>query len=215
MNMSVDSTTAQPKPAQLWRSVLLAAVAAAAILVLVVLPAEYGIDPTGFGGAIGLTKMAAPSTKLITLTDNIGGNQTLRQAAVPDPGQPTPLPNPAVFQDQPQPPTTRTLQVVVPAGKGTEVKLKMQEGKVALFSWSSGSDKVYADYHGHDPSFGPEFFVRYKEDQENTGGNGSLTAPFSGEHGWFWLNINDHPVTITLTATGYFDDVIDYGILKE
>jgi hypothetical protein len=36
-------------------------------------------------------------------------------------------------------------------------------------------------------------------------------APFSGEHGWYWVNLNDHPVTITLTVTGYFDDMIDYS----
>ena len=37
-------------------------------------------------------------------------------------------------------------------------------------------------------------------------------APFTGEHGWYWLNYNDFPVTITLTVTGYFDDVVDYGL---
>ena len=37
-------------------------------------------------------------------------------------------------------------------------------------------------------------------------------APFSGEHGWYWLNYNEFPVTVTLTVTGYFDDIIDYGI---
>ena len=89
----------------------------------------------------------------------------------------------------------------------------MHISKVVAFSWQVGNnDKVYADYHGHDPSFGAEFFVRYKEDQESNSGNGTLTAPFDGEHGWFWLNINDHPVTISLSVTGYFDDLVDYGI---
>ena len=35
---------------------------------------------------------------------------------------------------------------------------------------------------------------------------------FAGEHGWYWLNYNDFPVTITLTVTGFFDDIKDYGI---
>jgi hypothetical protein len=215
MNMSVDPRPA--KPQHLWRSVVIALVVAVAILGLVVLPAEYGIDVTGFGKAIGLTKMAAPS-KTIAVTDNIGGNEKLREVAVPDAGKPTPLPNPAVFQDQDQPPQTRTLSVTIPAEKETEVKVHMHSGKVVLFTWSTGNDndKLYTDMHGHDPSFGPDFFVRYKEDQDGASrGNGSLTAPFDGEHGWFWLNISDHPVTVTLTVTGYFDELIDYGILKK
>ena len=31
--------------------------------------------------------------------------------------------------------------------------------------------------------------------------------------GWYWVNLNDHPVTITLTVTGFFDDMIDYSSL--
>lgn len=44
-----------PSSGQLLRSTVVAA--AAAILVTVVLPSEYGIDPTGVGSALGLTEM--------------------------------------------------------------------------------------------------------------------------------------------------------------
>lgn len=198
-------------PRRLLASLAVALVVAAVILVMLVLPAEYGIDPTRMGSLLGLTHMATP-VRTITLTDNIGGNEKVTTIAIPAAGQPTPLPNPAVFQDEATAPQTRTLQVVLPPEKETEIKVKMQAGKVVLFSWNAGSDKVYVDYHGHDPAIGGEFFVRYKEEQESAGGNGSLTAPFNGEHGWYWLNFNDHPVTVSLTVTGYFDDVIDYGI---
>jgi hypothetical protein len=43
-----------PSSRRLAKSVALAAMSAAAILILVVLPAEYEIDPTGFGQLIGL-----------------------------------------------------------------------------------------------------------------------------------------------------------------
>ena len=46
-----------PTSAQLRKSTLIAAVSAVAILTLVVLPSEYGIDPTGIGRVIGLTEM--------------------------------------------------------------------------------------------------------------------------------------------------------------
>ena len=54
--------------------------------------------------------------------------------------------------------------------------------------------------------------MRYEEHQEGSGNDGSLVAPFAGEHGWYWLNYNEYPVVVTLTVEGYFDDIIDYGI---
>lgn len=204
-----------PSSKRLWRATLGSLIAGIVLLVLVVLPAEYGIDPTGFGRLTGLSDLAAPAAgagRTIELTDVIGGNQSLREVEVPDVGEPTPLPNPAVFQDQDAAPETRTLTIELPAEAETEVKIKLQEGKMATFSWKVDQGTIYVDMHGHDASFGPDFFVRYKEEDEGTGGNGSLVAPFAGEHGWYWLNYNEFPVTITLTVTGYFDDIIDYGL---
>lgn len=206
------SASVPPSSGRLLKATLGSLVAAFVLLVLVVLPAEYGIDPTGFGTATGLTAMAEPQARVIEIGDVIGGNAALREVAVPEAGEPTPLPNPAVFQDQTTAPQVRTLTIELPADAETEVKLVLQEGKVALFSWAVDQGSVYVDFHGHDASFGPDFFVRYKEEDEATAGNGSLTAAFSGEHGWFWLNYNEFPVTITLTLSGYFDDVIDYGL---
>jgi hypothetical protein len=117
-----------------------------------------------------------------------------------------------VFQDQAEAPQTRTMEILIPADSETEIKVKMQEAKVFMFSWQVDQGTLYVDFHGHDPSFGPDFFVRYKEEDEGTAGNGSVTAAFSGEHGWYWLNYNEFDVTVTLTVTGYFDDIIDYGL---
>jgi hypothetical protein len=195
----------------LLRNVVIAAAVAAVLLLLFVLPAEYGIDATGVGRALGLTELAAP-TRTIEIRDVISGNEQLKEVTLPATGDPVPLPNPAVYQDEAAAPATRTLQITIPPEKETEIKVVMQTGKSIVFSWQTDMGSVYVDYHGHDPSMGNDFWVRYKEQQEGTGNNGSLVAPFSGEHGWFWLNYNEFPVTITLTVTGYFDDIIDYGI---
>ncbi|MBN9022392.1 MAG: hypothetical protein J0H08_09945 [Rhizobiales bacterium] len=53
-----------PTSAQLRRSTVIAAVSACAILVTVVLPAEYAIDPTGVGRVFGLTEMGEIKTQL-------------------------------------------------------------------------------------------------------------------------------------------------------
>ena len=212
-----DKTPATPLPTpsrqQLLKGLLATVAGALVLLVLVVLPAEYGIDPTGFGAATGLSALNAPPALTVTIRDVSGGNETLREVEIPDAGTPTPLPNPAVFQKQDAAPRTQTLRVEIPAGGETEVKTKLQEGKVVLYDWTVEQGSVYVDYHGHDPSFGPDFFVRYEEIQEGaTASHGSLVAPFSGEQGWYWLNYNDFPVVIHLTVTGYYDSVINYGI---
>ncbi|KJR97716.1 MAG: hypothetical protein VR65_21955 [Desulfobulbaceae bacterium BRH_c16a] len=53
-----------PSSAKLIKSTIVAAVVAAILLVVTILPAEYGIDPTGVGKVLGLTKMGEIKTSL-------------------------------------------------------------------------------------------------------------------------------------------------------
>jgi hypothetical protein len=63
-NSDMPSRAELPTSGQLLRSTLIAAGVAAALLVTVVLPAEYGIDPTGAGRALGLTQMGEIKVQL-------------------------------------------------------------------------------------------------------------------------------------------------------
>lgn len=212
-NQPLSPYEAAPPPAKrLLRSVALAIIGAAAILVLVVLPAEYGIDLTGAGRAMGLTQIHAPPRKL-EIQDVIGGNEDYQKAAVVDAGQPVPLPNPAVVQIKAAEPASRTITVTLKPDEQTEIKAIMDAAQVILYSWKAEGGEVYTDFHGHEPSAG-DAFVRYEEQQSGTHGDGSLVAPFSGEHGWYWLSLSDQPVTITLKVSGYFNDIKDYGLIK-
>ena len=56
-NTDMPNRAELPSTGKLIRSTLLAAVAATVLLVTVVLPAEYAIDPTGAGRLLGLTDM--------------------------------------------------------------------------------------------------------------------------------------------------------------
>jgi hypothetical protein len=198
------------------KSILIGTVAAlvVALLVLAVViwPAEYGRDPTGIGGLLGITGMSTAPTQTIQITDVVGGNETLREVEIPDFGDPVPLPNPNVHQPGDAEPETRTMTVELAAGGETEVKAVLRENQMIAYSWRVDDGIVYSDFHGHTPEFGEDFWVRYQEDQRGAAaGHGSLVAPFSGEHGWYWVNLEDHPVTVTLTITGYFDDMLDYS----
>lgn len=186
--------------------------AAVLILVLFVLPAEFGIDPTGIGRATGLTAISGP-TRTLVIRDVVGGNEKLREVGLPDPGEPTPLPNPAVAQIKPDVPQSRTVTIDLGVDEKTEIKTVLDEAQVILYSWKAEGGEVYTDFHGHDPALG-KGFVRYEEQQSGSSGQGSLVAPFAGEHGWYWLNVAEGPVRITLSVTGYFKDIKDYGRLQ-
>ena len=202
-----------PSGKRIALSVAVALVVAALVLVVAVLPAEYGIDPTGIGRALGLDELNAPATRTLEVRDVIGGNERVREVEIPAFNEPVPLPNPAVHQVEDRPIQTRTLTLTLQPEQETEIKTVLRANKVITYTWKTDGGLVYCDLHGHDPAAGQEFFVRYREDPEGaTEATGSLVAPFDGEHGWYWLNIHDGPVTITLTVTGFFDDIVDYGI---
>lgn len=63
-NTDMPSRAELPSTAKLLRSTLLAAVIAGALLVTVVLPSEYAIDPTGVGRLLGLTQMGEIKNQL-------------------------------------------------------------------------------------------------------------------------------------------------------
>jgi hypothetical protein len=202
---------ASPPPAKkIVISVVAALVGAAAVLVAIILPAEYNVDPTGIGGALGLTALSAPA-KTVQFTEIVGGNEKYREVAIPDFGEPAPLPNPAVFQKQNSVSKTETKTITLKPGDQTEIKVLLKAAQVVTFSWQADG-LVYVDFHGHEPGADNDFWVRYEEQQGGTQGSGSLVAPFEGEHGWFYLNISEQPVTVKLDVNGYYEKLIDYGI---
>ena len=89
-------------------------------------------------------------------------------------------------------------------GEGIEVKLAMQEGQIARFEWTANGSVVNYDTHGD----GGGQRVSYEQGRAVPEQAGELTAAFTGNHGWFWRNRTDDPVTITLRTAG------DYAELK-
>jgi hypothetical protein len=212
--MNASPFEAQPPTGKrLLRSVALALAGALVILVLLVLPAEYNLDPTGVGDVLGLTDLNKP-TRIIQIKDVIGGNERYREIEVPDTRDPIPLPNPAVFQGKAMPPRSESKTIRLQPGQATEIKAVLDAGQVVLFAWQVADGEVYTDFHGHETDAGDDAWVRYEEQQSGQRGNGSLVAPFSGEHGWYWLNISERPVDIVLSVSGYYANLVDYGVFS-
>lgn len=181
-----------PSVRQLNKATAFAAVTAAILLVTTILPAEYGIDPTGIGSALGLkvmgdTKQAeqnaeneAPTADTLASTDN---------ASVE--GE-----TPAAIQNGK---VTLTLQ----PGEGREVKATMKAGEEFEFSWATDKNAVNYDQHGEEFGAASDEYTSYDKGTKASS-TGKFRAPFDGTHGWYWRNRTEGPVTIIVSATGQF-----------
>lgn len=196
-----------PSSAQLLKSTILAAVAAVAILVTIVLPSEYGIDPTGIGKAIGLAEMGeikaqlhaeAEADRLLEL-EKIGADDKESNAG----GGVFGFFVGAVYAQTSDAEWTDQYSVTLTPSQGIEVKLVMEEGAEAEFLWVAENGVVNFDLHGD----GGGQNISYEKGRAVPGAEGVLTAAFTGNHGWFWRNRDGQDVTVTLYVRGDYSEM--------
>jgi hypothetical protein len=189
-----------PTTGQLLRSTGVAAIAAGALLVTVVLPAEYGIDPTRVGSVLGLTEMGKIKRQLAMEAEA----ETLETAA-PVAAIPAQAPAPPTAAVAAAPSANRTDRTVITLAPdaAAEIKLVMNEGARVRFAWSSSGGKVNYDTHADRPG------VKYHGYDKGSAqrAEGDLVAAFTGSHGWFWRNRSGATVTITLDTSGAYAEV--------
>lgn len=96
-----------------------------------------------------------------------------------------------------------------------EYKYRLREGGAMLYSWAATAAVAF-DFHG-EPDAGPEGFAESYRMGKTDGEHGAFTAPFAGIHGWFWENRGTHPVTVTLTTSGFYSASLRYrdGLVSE
>jgi hypothetical protein len=198
-NANRPSLDELPSSAQLLKSTVIAGVSAVALLVTVVLPAEYGIDPTGAGRALGLAEMGEIKTQLAeeaeadrlmmeaegdqsSLLNNIFGlfiGAAHAQEAI-------------VWRDE--------ISFTLTPGDTAEWKLVMKKGQSAQYRMTVEGGRVNFDLHGH----GDGQSVTYEKGRGSTGSEGAILASFDGEHGWFWRNRDNSDVTVTVQVRGEY-----------
>jgi hypothetical protein len=165
-----------------------ALLAAGLILVMFVLPAEFAVDPLGIGARTGLLELGQVGQQVTALTASATGGAT--QAAI------------IVPQDRPL--TQETVAFKVAPHEGMEYKYRLDKGEALLFSWKATAP---VNYEAHaEPDGAPRGYAQsYEKGEGRAEASGTLTAPFSGIHGWFWENRSDTEVTVTLTTAGYYN----------
>ncbi len=188
----------QPLPSvrQLLRAILLASGVAAVILVGAVLPAEYGIDPTGAGRRLGLLRPGSASAPTGSAPAPSAESVVPADLGTLTPGQPVMRANDPFKSDE--------TKVTLGWREGIEIKASMRRGQRLVFSWTTEGGAVDVDMHGEAVNAPQGEFTSYWKEDQRTDGHGAFEAPFDGTHGWFWQNFGQTPVTITLKTSGYY-----------
>lgn len=195
INYPGPSADELPSSRQLIRATALAAVVASAILVAAVLPAEYGIDPTGAGRALGLTAMGELKQEDAALA-------AVEEAQAASTAAPTPAPV-VVPAAAAAPAMTREVRLTLAPNEGTEVKATMRAGDAFDYAWLTDGPEVRFELHGEEAGAPGDEFTSYEKGSAASG-EGKFQAPFDGTHGWYWRNRSGGPATITVRATGTF-----------
>lgn len=215
-NADKPSLDELPSSRQLLRSTAIAAASAVAILVTVVLPAEYDIDPTGIGGVLGLAEMGEIKTQLAAEAEADRLMEIEAQQIELDVQEQSSLVNDifSIFvgaahaeevASEPMEEWRDEITFTLDSGESAEWKLVMDEGQTAEFVMLVEGGRVNFDLHGH----GSGQSETYEKGRGSTGEEGEITAGFAGEHGWFWRNRDKTAVTVTVRVRGEYAEFKD------
>ncbi len=211
-NTKLPTQSELPTSRQLLRSTVIAMGVAAALLVTVVMPSEYAIDPTGVGRVLGLTQMGEMKE---VLAEEAAADAAVQPAATPVVQAPAsgpvapheqvaaaPLAEPVAEPQQAL--KADEVTVTLKPGEASEIKLEMLDKATVSYEWATDGVPVNHDTHG-EPYNGPKgYYHSYSKAKQVKGDKGEFTAIFDGTHGWFWRNRSNSDVTITLKTKGEY-----------
>ena len=203
-NNNIPANTEIPSTGKLIKSTVLAIIAAAIILVTVVLPAEYGIDPTGVGSFIGLSKMGEIKVSLAqeAATDRI--SQDAQRTTGADNQKPVSDSDAATSKSD-TPARSDKMTISLSPGEGKEIKLTMKKGEQVNYEWWTSGGKANFDAHADSEKLQIDYHSYSKGSLERN--EGALEAAFDGNHGWFWRNRTSKPMTVTLQVNGKYSAI--------
>ena len=219
-NTNMPGSNDLPTSRQLIRSTVIAMIVAILLLITTVLPAEYGIDPTGAGEVLGLTDMGRVK---MALAEEMRAEKEIVAAMEKAPAvsdsevevaqDSSTGENDAAMQEQPELSPVSTdasitkdeISIILDPGQGAEIKLSMNKGAFVSYRWQSDGP-VNVDVHG-DPVGAPkDFYHGYGKGKNIAKSEGTITAAFDGKHGWFWRNRSEKQVKVTLNTKGEYSE---------
>lgn len=215
MSQPLNGAIMAPKK-ELLRGIVIAACVATVLLFTAVLPAEYGIDPLGVGRVLGLTKLhtpgpaspavaAAPAAALAGAPATTAPAIVTKGSTVSAKGEQRQM---TIASAQTVAYRADVQEIVLPPNKGVEVKTTLAKGATLIYTWKTkGGQLVNHDFHGEPVDAGKDEFESFILEKGISQSRGSLVAPFSGVHGWYWKNLSSEPVTIMLSSSGFYKEI--------
>lgn len=190
MMRSPEQVVAAPSRKTLFTVLGGGMIAAGAILVGVVLPAEYRIDPLGVGKATGLLQLSGPKHVEIAVAPADSSGSLARFY-------------PVAFR-------TDTVDIPLAAAgeenDDLEWKVRMRSGGTLVYSWTADATpaEFYVDMHGESAPTPDVKVVTYRKGAD-VASNGAIVAPFDGIHGWYLQNQSERPVVVHLKLSGFYE----------
>lgn len=211
--MLIQDPSSLPSNTRLVKATIVSLIVASVLLVTTILPAEYGIDPTGVGRRLGLTVLASTSSAPVVLppppvpadvVDYSSRNQVEATKAATAFGVSEQQSFSAESQS-PAPPGMpakhETLSFELEPGKGVEVKALLKSGYGLVYHWSADGD-VAVDMHGERTGV-KGAWTSYSVNSVQRMASGTFIAPFDGSHGWYWENRGSQRVAVQIDVTGF------------
>lgn len=204
-NSNIPTDRELPPTAKLIKSTILAIIVAAVLLVTVVMPAEYAIDPTGLGELTGLQRMGeikvslakeAAEADALLLVEEDAPSEVVEEA-VPE----------SVLPAIPAIPATQNHEMTftLAPDEGTEVKVTMIKGATVDYVWETDGGRANFDMHADSKELKIDYHSYSKGSEQKS--DGTLEAAFNGNHGWFWRNRTKEPLTITIKTSGEYSAI--------
>jgi hypothetical protein len=187
-----------PSTRTLVKATAIALVVASVLLVTIVFPAEYGIDPLGTGQALGLSALS-------------GGTQVETPVAPPQGEKLIPTQE-GPFALYPAEYKYDSREFVLGPYEYVEYKYHLEQGATMLFSWNASGDVIH-DFHG-DPDGAPSTAAQSFDKRGRRQAAGTFSAPFSGIHGWYWENPGGETINVRVTTSGFYTSAHEFRFDK-
>jgi hypothetical protein len=208
-----------PSPRRVAIGSAVALVVGTVATVFFILPAEMGIDLTGFGEKTGLTGLAQSGSS----STNIYLERGLKRTNVLFPLEAAAKPDDATLRS-----TLAAKGIAIPANarfktdhwefdllpyEGIEMKYRLAQGQPMIFAWKTTGPVNY-DMHSvpdpGDPEATESFSIADASSQTAV-----YVAPFTGIHGWYWQNRSLENVTVSIDSTGGYSGAVIFDATGE
>ncbi len=118
---------------------------------------------------------------------------------------------PGIFHESAVEYRSGSYEIPVGAYEALEFHVAIAEGDTLVYSWEvsmSDPSLLAVEFHGHTdraPDDPPGLLMFYKIHNEGSE-SGTLTAPFSGIHGWFLDNQSDEDIVVRMQLSGFYQE---------